>query len=66
MTTVLDPYVSEFETEEQEAQYTLWLRSKIQEAIDDPKPCVPHDDVMAKMDALIEKIKERQSNEVLV
>jgi len=60
MSVILDPYVSEFETEEQEGQYTFWLRAKIKEVIDDPRPCVPHDDVMAKMDILLQKIKEKQ------
>ena len=39
------------------AAYNHWLVGEIQEAIDDPRPSVPHDKVMARMDALIERHK---------
>lgn len=32
------------------AAYNLWLASEIQASIDDPRPSIPHDDVMADMD----------------
>ena len=35
----------------QAAAYTEWLAAEIQEAIDDPRPNISHDDVMAEMDA---------------
>ena len=35
----------------QAAAYTEWLAAEIQESIDDPRPSIPHDDVMAEMDA---------------
>jgi hypothetical protein len=53
MNARLDPLVSEFETEEQAANYDRWFRAKVQAAIDDPRPSIPHDQVMAKVDALI-------------
>ena len=37
--------------------YNQWLASEIQEAIDDPRPSVPHDEVMARMDARIARHK---------
>jgi hypothetical protein len=40
----------------QAAAYTEWLNSEIQEAIDDPRPSIPHDEVMARMDARIKQI----------
>ncbi len=54
--TALSPLVSEFETVEQEASYTEWLRAKVAASLADPRPAVPHDEVMAEMDALIEQI----------
>ncbi len=35
----------------QAAAYTEWLAAEIQESIDDPRPNISHDDVMAEMDA---------------
>ena len=35
------------------AAYNQWVAAEIQEAIDDPRPSIPHDEVMARMDARI-------------
>lgn len=35
----------------QAAAYTEWLAAEIQESIDDPRPNISHDEVMAEMDA---------------
>src|SRR5450759_552185 len=32
------------------AAYTKWLAAEIQESIDDARPSIPHDEVMAEMD----------------
>jgi|TARA_R110000850_G_C9979385_1_gene465802 hypothetical protein len=56
MSTALSPLVSEFETVEQEASYTAWLRAKVAASLADPRPAIPHDEVMAEMDALIDQI----------
>lgn len=56
MSTALSPLVSEFETIEQEASYTAWLRAKVAASLADPRPAIPHDEVMAEMDALIDRI----------
>ena len=56
MSTALSPLVSEFETIEQEASYTEWLRGKVAASLADPRPAIPHDEVMAEMDALIDQI----------
>jgi hypothetical protein len=56
MSTALSPLVSEFETTEQEASYTAWLRAKVAASLADPRPAVAHDEVMAEMDALIDQI----------
>lgn len=39
------------------AAYNQWLAAEIQEAIDDPRPSIPHDEVMARMDARITRHK---------
>lgn len=33
--------------------YNQWLAAEIQEALDDPRPSIPHDEVMSRMDARI-------------
>ena len=43
------------------AAYTNWLNAAVQEAIDDPRPSVPHEDVMRRMDARIARIKARKA-----
>lgn len=35
------------------AAYSQWLAAELQEAIDDPRPSLPHDEVMAEMDGEI-------------
>jgi hypothetical protein len=59
MNAVLDPLISEFATQEQADSYEQWFRAKVQESLDDPRPGIPHDQVMAKMDALISKYDQR-------
>lgn len=47
------------------AAYNRWLAAEIQEAIDDPRPSIPHDQVMAEMDAdiaaLLKKLKKKRA-----
>ncbi|AZP69936.1 antitoxin [Pseudomonas poae] len=54
MSIPLSPIVSAFEIEEQAASYDRWVRAKVQASIDDPRPNIPHEQVMAEMRALIE------------
>ncbi|HBO2000446.1 stability determinant [Pseudomonas aeruginosa] len=56
----LSPIVSEFETDEQAASYDRWFRRKVQESLDDPRPGVPHDQVMAEMEAIIVQAEARR------
>lgn len=56
MSTAFSPLASEFETSEQEASYTEWLRTKVADSLADPRPAIPHDEVMAEMDAMIDRI----------
>lgn len=34
-----------------QANHTAWLAAEIQAAIDDLRPSIPHEEVMARMDA---------------
>lgn len=53
MNSVLSPLISEFDTSEQEERYLAWLNTKIEESLQDPRPNLPHDQVMSKMRALL-------------
>jgi hypothetical protein len=53
------PLISEFGSAEEEAAYNEWFRKKVQEALADPRPAIPHDEVMAEMRAIIDKAKAR-------
>jgi hypothetical protein len=60
MTTPLSPIVSEFDTVEQAESYDRWFRAKVQRSLDDTRPCIPHDQVMAEMDAIIAEAEKHQ------
>lgn len=53
MNAVLSPIESEFATAEEAAAYDQWLRAKVSKALADPRPRVPHDQVMAEMREII-------------
>jgi|TARA_R100001143_G_scaffold55415_1_gene51452 hypothetical protein len=59
MSTPLDPIVSEFETQEQADSYQRWFRERVEASLADPRPGIPHDEVMAEMDALINDIEDQ-------
>jgi len=60
MSAELSPIVSGLETKEQAASHDRWLRAKVQASIEDPRPNVPHDQVMADMRALIESKRNKR------
>ncbi|EHV4314960.1 antitoxin [Salmonella enterica] len=62
MDTVPSPLVSEFETVEQETSYNEWLKAKVAASLADTRPAVPHDAVMAEIDALIDQIVARKES----
>jgi len=45
----------------QAAAYNAWLTAEIQTSIDDPRPNLPHDDVMAAMDASIKALSKARA-----
>ena len=42
------------------AAYNSWLAGEIQASIDDPRPSIPHDEVMAEMDADIAALPKKK------
>jgi len=43
------------------AAYDKWFRAQVREAIDDPRPNIPHEDVMADVKAAIAKARKTHS-----
>jgi len=41
--------------------YDTWFRAKVQEALDDPRPSIPHNEVMADIQSRIEGKRRAQS-----
>jgi len=57
--TKMTPIESEFATTEDEAAYDAWFRAKVAKAMASTAPGIPHDQVMAEMQAIIDKHKRR-------
>ena len=55
------PIVSEFATEEEAAAYEAWLRRKVAASLAELEPGVPHDEVMARVQSIIDKAKARHA-----
>jgi hypothetical protein len=55
MTTPLSPIASEFETQEDAERYDRWFREKVRASTDAPQATIPHDEVMAEIEAIIVK-----------
>jgi len=53
MNAALSPIESEFATLAESESYDTWFRAQVQASLDDTRPCVPHDQVMAEMDVII-------------
>lgn len=59
--TQLDPRVSEFETTEAAESYDRWFREKVGAVLANPQPTIPHDQVMAEMEAIIVAAERRRA-----
>jgi hypothetical protein len=60
MTVRLDPLISEFETVDQAKSYDRWFRAKVRDAMNSSRPRIPHDEAMARVEAiLVEKRSAR-------
>jgi hypothetical protein len=53
MTKSISPLVSEFESEDQATSYTAWLQDKIKRSVEDTRPLVVHDQLMAELESII-------------
>ena len=58
-TATLDPRISEFETEEQASSYNKWFCAKVQEAVNDKRPRIPHDQVVQRMETILSEVRQK-------
>jgi hypothetical protein len=58
--TPADPIVSEFETLEQEAEHTAWIRAELERRAANPSPGIPHDEVIRRMEARLALWEQRR------
>lgn len=59
--TKLTPIESEFATTEEAEAYDAWFRAEVEASLADPRPSIPHDQVMAKLRAIIEAKKAKRA-----
>ena len=55
----LTPIESEFASSEDAAAYDAWFRAKVERAMASTEPGIPHDIVMAEMQAIIDRAEHR-------
>ncbi|MBV4485148.1 stability determinant [Pseudomonas sp. SWRI153] len=51
---------SDFDTAEEAASYDRWFRAQVQEALDDPRPAVPHAEAMVMLDQMIDENRRKR------
>ncbi|MBK7051804.1 MAG: stability determinant [Rhodoferax sp.] len=61
MNALLSSLVSEFETKDKEANYTEWLKRKIDISRKSTKPLISHDQVMAEARRVIETKRKKHA-----
>ena len=66
MNNAISPIVSEFESEELEASYNQWFRSKVEEALHSEKPRLSHAAAMAKVQGMLEERRLARANRSVV
>lgn len=59
MSTPLSPVESQFHSVEEAEAHDRWFRAKVEEALADPRPTVPHDEAVARVRRTIEKAKKQ-------
>jgi hypothetical protein len=65
MSKLLDPLVTEFDSEEAAADYARWFRAKVQEALESTKPRLTHDEAVTKVRALLERKRKQGAGSTL-
>ena len=58
----IDPIISEFDTDEDAEAYDKWFREQVEEALAETGPGIRHEQVMAEMQAIIDKHKNARSD----
>lgn len=57
----LDPIYSEFDTEEEAEAHDKWFRAQVEAALNSTEPDIPHEQVMAEAEAIIQKHRAAQT-----
>lgn len=57
----LSPTEPEFASTEEAEAYDAWFRAKVREALDDPRPGIPHEQVMREMQDIIDGTAKPQA-----
>jgi hypothetical protein len=52
-----DPIVSEFDKQAEADAYDRWFRAKVQASLNDPRPDVSHEEVVSRIDAILNRPK---------
>ncbi|MDI1327089.1 MAG: hypothetical protein PSV23_09870 [Brevundimonas sp.] len=52
------PIESGFASTEEAEAYDAWFRAKVERSLADPRPPIPHEQVMAEMKALIDSYRK--------
>jgi len=50
MNIIFDSIVSEFDSSDHEAKYNVWFKAKVEQALADNRPAIPHDQVVARFE----------------
>jgi len=53
--------ISEFDTPEQAAAYEKWLNEKVAASLADPRPSVPHDEVIGRARKIVKAAGRRKA-----
>ena len=61
MNTALTPIEPEFGTQQEAQAHDAWFRSRVLKSMADARPSVPHDEVVAETEAIIQAAEQRQS-----
>jgi len=60
-TTAAQQDLTAFALDAAEDDYTVWLRAKVQRALEDPRPRIPHDEAMARIRRSIEEVAQQKT-----
>jgi hypothetical protein len=58
----LDPIISEFETDEDADAYDKWFREQVEAALKETGAGIPHEQVMAEAQALLDAKRHARRN----